>query len=186
MDHPFPLPDLEKSGKRLILITVHRRESFGEPMRQIFGAIRELALAYRDHEIVYPVHLNPNVQGPAREILGGLPNVRLVEPMDYFDFVKTMGRAHLILTDSGGVQEEAPTLGAPVLVLRNETERPEAVQAGTVRLAGTRKDDILREARRLLDDEKERAKLCSASNPYGDGKASPRIAEAVVRHLGAR
>lgn len=184
MDHPFPLPDLEKSGKRLILITVHRRESFGEPMRQIFGAIRELALAYRDHEIVYPVHLNPNVQGPAREILDGLPNVRLVEPMDYFDFVKTMGRAHLILTDSGGVQEEAPTLGAPVLVLRNETERPEAVQAGTVRLAGTRKDDILREARRLLDDEKERAKLCSASNPYGDGKASPRIAEAVVRHLG--
>jgi UDP-N-acetylglucosamine 2-epimerase (non-hydrolysing) len=104
--------------------------------------------------------------------------------MDYFDFVKMMGRAHLILTDSGGVQEEAPTLGAPVLVLRNETERPEAVQAGTVRLAGTRKEDILREARRLLDDEKERSRLTAASNPYGDGKASPRIAESVVQHLG--
>lgn len=184
MDHPFPLPALEASGRRLILVTVHRRESFGAPMEGIFQAIRELALAYPDYALVYPVHLNPNVQKPARAILGGLPNVTLTEPMDYFDFVKMMARAHLILTDSGGVQEEAPTLGAPVLVLRNETERPEAVAAGTVRLAGTRKEDIVRESRRLLDDEKERARLCAASNPYGDGTASPRIADAVLAKLG--
>lgn len=183
LDHPFPLPDLDLRGKRMILVTAHRRESFGEPMIQIFKAIRELAGAYRDVEIVYPVHLNPNVQQPAKEILGGLANVRLCAPMDYFDFVQLMGKAHLILTDSGGVQEEAPTLGVPVLVLRNETERPEAVEAGTVRLAGTKGPDIVRESRLILDNPAERAKLSSASNPYGDGKASPRIAEAVVRRL---
>jgi UDP-N-acetylglucosamine 2-epimerase (non-hydrolysing) len=183
MPHPFPLPDLDLRGKRMILITVHRRESFGEPMRGIFSAIRELALAYSDVEIVYPVHLNPNVQAPAKEILGGLRNVRLVAPMDYLDFVQMMNKSYLILTDSGGVQEEAPTLGVPVLVLRNETERPEAVEAGTVRLVGTKREDIVRESRRILDDAKERAKLCSASNPYGDGKASPRIVSAVLRHF---
>ena len=183
LDHPFPLPDLDLAGKRLILVTAHRRESFGDPMLQIFGAIRDLAAAYPDAEVVYPVHLNPNVQKPARELLGGIRNVRLCAPMDYFDFVAAMSRAHLILTDSGGVQEEAPTLGVPVLVLRNETERPEAVEAGTVRLAGTRREDIVREARRLLDDPAEREKLRRASNPYGDGKAAPRIAEAVVRRL---
>ena len=184
MEHPFPLPDLDLRGKRMILVTVHRRESFGEPMAQIFQAIRDLADAYPDVEVVYPVHLNPNVQKPAREILGGVANIHLVAPMDYFDFVKMMGKAHLILTDSGGVQEEAPTLGAPVLVLRNETERPEAVTAGTVRLAGTRREDIVREARLLLDDESERAKLTGASNPYGDGKAAPRIVAALLKHFG--
>jgi UDP-N-acetylglucosamine 2-epimerase (non-hydrolysing) len=184
MEHPFPLPDLNLRGKRMILVTVHRRESFGEPMAQIFQAIRDLADAYPDVEVVYPVHLNPNVQKPAREILGGVANIHLVAPMDYFDFVKLMGKAHLILTDSGGVQEEAPTLGAPVLVLRNETERPEAVTAGTVRLAGTRREDIVREARLLLDVESERAKLAGASNPYGDGKAAPRIVAALLKHFG--
>jgi UDP-N-acetylglucosamine 2-epimerase len=183
LPHPFPLPDLDLDGRRLILVTAHRRESFGEPLRQIFRAVRELAGAYPDAQVVYPVHLNPNVQGPARELLSGLPNVRLCAPLDYFDFVQLMKRAHLILTDSGGVQEEAPTLGVPVLVLRNETERPEAVEAGTVRLAGTRREDIVREARRLLDDPAERERLRRASNPYGDGKAAPRIAEAAVRRL---
>jgi UDP-N-acetylglucosamine 2-epimerase (non-hydrolysing) len=183
LEHPFPLPKLDLAGKRMVLVTAHRRESFGGPMLQIFGAIRQLAEAYPDVEVVYPVHLNPNVQQPAREILGGIRNVTLCEPMDYFDFVQLMKRAHLILTDSGGVQEEAPTLGAPVLVLRNETERPEAVAAGTVRLAGTRREDIVREARRILDDPAERDKLRRASNPYGDGQAAPRIAEAVVRRL---
>lgn len=153
-------------------------------MEQIFQAIRDLADTYPDVEVVYPVHLNPNVQKPAREILGGVANIHLVAPMDYFDFVKMMGKAHLILTDSGGVQEEAPTLGAPVLVLRNETERPEAVTAGTVRLAGTRREDIVREARLLLDDEDERAKLTGASNPYGDGKAASRIVAALLKHFG--
>ncbi len=184
MEHPFPIPDLDLRNKRMILITVHRRESFGEPMLQIFSAIRELADAYPDAEVVYPVHLNPNVQKPAREILGDVANIRLVPPMDYFDFVALMGKAHLILTDSGGVQEEAPTLGVPVLVLRNETERPEAVQAGTVRLAGTRREDIVREARLLLDNDAERAKLAGASNPYGDGKAAPRIVAAILEHFG--
>lgn len=183
MEHPFPLRDLDLTGKRMILITVHRRESFGEPMERIFHAIRDLADAYKDVEVVYPVHLNPNVQKPAREILGDVRNIHLVAPMDYFDFVKTMGKAHLILTDSGGVQEEAPTLGVPVLVLRNETERPEAVEAGTVRLAGTRREDIVREARLLLDNEAERRKLGSASNPYGDGKAAPRIVDAILGHF---
>jgi UDP-N-acetylglucosamine 2-epimerase (non-hydrolysing) len=185
MEHPFPLPDLDLAGKRMVLITVHRRESFGEPMERIFLAIREIAQTYPDVEVVYPVHLNPNVQKPAREILGGAANIRLVPPMDYFDFVKMMSKAHLILTDSGGVQEEAPTLGVPVLVLRNETERPEAVQAGTVRLVGTRREDIVREARLLLDDEGERRKLGNASNPYGDGKAAPRIVDAVMDYFQA-
>jgi UDP-N-acetylglucosamine 2-epimerase (non-hydrolysing) len=184
--HPFPLPDLDLIGKRMVLITVHRRESFGEPMVAIFTAIRELASAYPDVEIVYPVHLNPNVQGPAREILGGVGNIHLCHPMDYLDFVQLMNKAYLILTDSGGVQEEAPTLGAPVLVLRNETERPEAVHAGTVRLVGTKKEDIVRESRRILDDPAERAKLCSASNPYGDGKAAPRIVDAITAYLRAK
>jgi UDP-N-acetylglucosamine 2-epimerase (non-hydrolysing) len=181
MKHPFPLPNLNLDGKRMILITVHRRESFGEPMIRIFSAIRELALAYKDVEIVYPVHLNPNVQQPAKEILGGVPNIHLVPPMDYFDFVQMMAKAHLILTDSGGVQEEAPTLGVPVLVLRNETERPEAVEAGTVRLVGTRREDIVAGARLLLDNEHERRKLGSASNPYGDGHSAPRIVSAILK-----
>jgi UDP-N-acetylglucosamine 2-epimerase (non-hydrolysing) len=182
-DHPFPLPDLDLQGRRIVLVTVHRRESFGGTMLEMLGAIRELAMAFPDVVVVYPVHLNPNVKGPAEEILGGVSNVRLCAPMDYFDFVKLMGKAHLILTDSGGIQEEAPTLGVPVLVLRNETERPEAVAAGTVRMVGTRGLDILREAGKILEDGRERAKMSRASNPYGDGKASPRIAEAVVRYL---
>ena len=181
MRHPFPLPELDLKGKRLILITVHRRESFGEPMIRIFSAIRDLALAYKDVEVVYPVHLNPNVQQPAKEILGAVPNIHLVPPMDYFDFVQMMAKAHLILTDSGGVQEEAPTLGVPVLVLRNETERPEAVEAGTVRLVGTRREDIVRAARLLLDYESERRQLIAASNPYGDGHAAPRIVSAILK-----
>jgi UDP-N-acetylglucosamine 2-epimerase (non-hydrolysing) len=180
---PFPLPDVKLEGKRMILVTIHRRESFGDPLKNIFRAIAELAKSYSDVEIIYPVHLNPNVQGPAREILGGIPNVHLCAPADYLDFVQLMNKAYLILTDSGGVQEEAPTLGVPVLVLRNETERPEAVEAGTVRLIGTDQADILRESKRILDDPKERAKLCSASNPYGDGKAAPRIVDTVLRFL---
>jgi UDP-N-acetylglucosamine 2-epimerase len=185
-ESPSPLPDLDLRGKRLILVTAHRRESFGEPMAEIFAAIRDLALAYSDVEVVYPVHLNPNVQGPAKEILGGIRNIHLVHPMDYFDFVHMMCRAYLILTDSGGVQEEAPTLGVPVLVMRNETERPEAVRAGTVRLAGTKRSDIVRESRKILDDPDERAKLNNASNPYGDGKAAPRIVDAIRAFLAGK
>jgi UDP-N-acetylglucosamine 2-epimerase (non-hydrolysing) len=186
MEHPFPIQGLDLRGKRLILVTAHRRESFGAPMQEILLAIRDVALSAEDIEVVYPVHMNPNVQGPAREILGGIPNVKLCGPMDYFDFVSLMKHAHLILTDSGGVQEEAPTLGVPVLVLRNETERPEAVEAGTVMLTGTRREDIFRQSKMVLEDPILRSRMASASNPYGDGKAAPRIADAVVEFLASQ
>jgi UDP-N-acetylglucosamine 2-epimerase (non-hydrolysing) len=177
----FPAINLTK--KRMILVTIHRRESHGEVMEGMFYALRDIALKYDDVELVYPVHLNPNVRKPAFDILGNVPNVHLVEPMDYFDFVQLMKRAYLILTDSGGIQEEAPTLGVPVLVLRRETERPEAVTAGTVRLVGTSRRKIVAESSRILDDEKERLKLSRAKNPYGDGKAAPRIAKHVAEYL---
>jgi UDP-N-acetylglucosamine 2-epimerase (non-hydrolysing) len=172
-------------ARRLILVTIHRRESFGEKMEGMFLALRDIAQRYSDVEIVYPVHLNPNVRNLALSVLKDIQNIHLVDPLDYFDFVQVMKRAFLILTDSGGVQEEAPTLGVPVLVLRNETERPEAVIAGTVRLAGTSREKIVAEASLLLDNELERQKLCRAKNPYGDGLAAPRIAEQVMRFLGS-
>lgn len=173
--HPFPFPDLITAAKRLILITVHRRESFGAPMTGIFSAIADIARKYADCELVYPVHFNPNVRGPAFEMLGSLSNVHLIDPMDYFDFVQLMKSAFLILTDSGGIQEEAPTLGVPILVLRNETERPEAVEAGAVKLVGTDRATIVRETGLMLDNKEEREKLLRASNPYGDGHAAERI-----------
>ena len=172
----------ERMAVRKVLVTIHRRESFGDAMIGIFQAIREIAEAYADVEIIYPVHLNPNVRNPAREILGGVRNIRLVEPMDYFEFVATMQRSYFVLSDSGGVQEEAPTLGVPVLVLRNETERPEAIDAGTVRLVGTNRSKIVREARRLLDDPEIRKVMSRATNPYGDGHSAPRIA-AIVQNF---
>ena len=174
-----PLP-VELEGRRLVLVTAHRRESFGEPLREIFAALRELADTYRDVTIVYPVHLNPNVQQPATELLGGVSNVHLCGPVDYFTFVHLMSRAELILTDSGGVQEEAPSLGVPVMVLRNETERVEAVSAGTVRLVGTQRADIVSQACLLLDDADERRRMSAATNPYGDGCAGERIAKHVM------
>jgi UDP-N-acetylglucosamine 2-epimerase (non-hydrolysing) len=139
------------AGKRLVLVTAHRRENFGQPLANICAALRQLA-ARPDVQVLYPVHPNPNVQGPVNAALGGLPNVTLVPPLDYLGFVALMGRAHLILTDSGGIQEEAPGLGVPVLVMRAVTERPEAVQAGTARMVGTDPAEIVRQAARLLDD----------------------------------
>lgn len=164
--------------KRLILVTGHRRESFGGGFERICDALRRLA-ARPDVQIIYPVHLNPNVQGPVRERLGGLDNVSLIEPLDYLPFVYLMSRADIILTDSGGVQEEAPSLGKPVLVMRDTTERPEAVAAGTVRLVGTDPDLIVRESERLLDDRETYERMSAAHNPYGDGKAAPRILSAI-------
>ncbi len=166
-------------GKRLVLVTGHRRESFGEGFRGICEALRELAVTREDLQIVYPVHLNPNVQQPVRSILGGLSAVHLLDPLDYLPFVSLMQRAEFILTDSGGVQEEAPSLGKPVLVMRETTERPEAVVAGTARLVGTGRDAILREARRLLDDRGAREAMTRAHNPYGDGRAAGRIVAAL-------
>lgn len=164
-------------NRRLILVTGHRRENFGEGFENICQALAELARLYPDVAIVYPVHLNPNVQEPVQRILGAFSaNVHLIEPVDYLTFVWLMNRAYLIITDSGGVQEEAPSLGKPVLVMRETTERPEAVTAGTVRLVGADKTAIVRETARLLDDHAAYQEMERAHNPYGDGKAAQRIA----------
>jgi len=168
----FPFLDAEK---RLVLVTGHRRENFGDGFEQMCLAIRDLA-ERGDTQVLYPVHLNPQVQAPVKRILGDVPGVVLVEPQDYLPFVYLMTRAHLILTDSGGIQEEAPSLGKPVLVMRDTTERPEAVEAGTVRLVGTDRARIVAEASRLLDDPAARAEMARAQNPYGDGHAAARIA----------
>jgi UDP-N-acetylglucosamine 2-epimerase (non-hydrolysing) len=175
LDAPFAALD---PARRLILVTGHRRESFGEGFRNICEALRTLS-ERDDVEIVYPVHLNPNVQGPVREALGGRANVHLPGPLDYLSFQRLLGRAHIVLTDSGGVQEEAPALGKPVLVMREVTERPEAVDAGTVLLVGTDVAKILGAARLLLDDGAAYARVAGAINPYGDGCASRRIVDRI-------
>lgn len=164
--------------KRLVLVTGHRRESFGSGFERICAALAQIAQR-PDVEIVYPVHLNPNVKGPVERMLSGLSNVRLIEPQDYLPFVYLMNRASIILTDSGGVQEEAPSLGKPVLVMRDTTERPEALEAGTVRLVGTDTTLIVKGASRLLDDQSFYEEMSFAHNPYGDGRASQRILSAI-------
>jgi len=176
----FPFLD---SGRRLIVVTGHRRENFGRGFVEICTALRMLA-ERGDVEIVYPVHLNPQVRGPVSEILGQVGNIHLIDPLDYLPFVFLMSRAHLILTDSGGIQEEAPSLGKPVLVMRDTTERPEAVEAGTVRLVGTSCATIVGESVRLLADAESWNAMARASNPYGDGKASIRIVERLRAEAG--
>ncbi len=169
------------ADQRVILVTAHRRENFGEPMERIFGALRAIADRYTDTlTLVYPVHMNPNVRRPAQKILGNVANIRLTEPMDYQEIVHWMKRAHVILTDSGGLQEEAPALGTPVLVLREVTERPEAIEAGTARLVGTDADLIVAETIRLLDDPEAHQAMAKAVNPYGDGHAAERIVAALI------
>lgn len=172
--------------RRLILVTGHRRENFGEGFQNICQALADIAAEHADVEILYPVHLNPNVRQPVAEILAArqLNNVHLIDPVDYLPFVYLMDRAHLIITDSGGVQEEAPSLGKPVLVMRDTTERPEAVDAGTVRLVGTSREKIVSETRRLLQDEAAYAAMSRAHNPYGDGKAVQRIVENILNMKG--
>jgi len=169
-------------SKRIILVTGHRRESFGAEFRDICRAIRKVAGAFRDVEIVYPVHLNPNVQKPVRRLLSHAPNIHLLPPLPYAPFVWLMNRAFIVLTDSGGIQEEAPSLGKPVLVMRRQTERPEGVKAGTVRLVGTSPDRIVAGVSRLLTSPRAYDAMSRAHNPYGDGKASRRIA-AVLRDV---
>jgi len=163
------------TNTKLILVTGHRRESFGEGFKNICLALKEIAKDRHDIKIVYPVHLNPNVQKPVRDILSDIPNIYLIEPLDYEPFVYLMEKAYLILTDSGGIQEEAPSLGKPVLVMRNVTERPEGIEAGVVKLVGTDKERIVAETEVLLDDKKAYERMAQASNPYGDGKAAERI-----------
>lgn len=171
------LPALDP-GKRMVLVTGHRRENFGPAMASICAALADLARR-GDVELVYPVHLNPEVTGPVHRILDGHPNIHLIAPQNYLGFVRLMQRASLVLTDSGGVQEEAPALGKPVLVMRDVTERPEAVQAGTVRLVGTGHGQIEKEVSLLLDDALEYQRMARSVNPYGDGRASERIVAAL-------
>lgn len=169
------------AGRRLILVTSHRRESFGEPFLNTCRALRHLAEKYGDEaQFIYPVHFNPNVQKPAREMLGDLPNLTLVDPVDYETMVALMDRSYMILSDSGGVQEEAPSLGKPLLVLRDKTERPEVVACGAARLVGTEFDVIVREADRLMRDEAAYRAMASAGNPYGDGRAAERTVQAIA------
>ena len=166
-----------KDDKKLILVTGHRRENFGQGFIHICQALKTLALNNLDIDIVYPVHLNPNVQKPVKEILSDVSNVFLIEPLQYESFIYMMHKSYFIITDSGGVQEEAPSLGKPVLVMRDTTERPEAIEAGTVKLVGTNAQTIIGEAQNLLNDKIEYEKMSKAHNPYGDGKACERIVD---------
>ena len=167
-------------GSRLILVTAHRRENLGEPMRQMFIAIKKTIEEFPDVKVIYPVHLNPKVREIAEDVFCGNDRIRLIEPLDVLDFHNFMERAYFIMSDSGGVQEEAPSLGKPVLVLRDTTERPEGVEAGTLKLVGTKFEDVYEEARKLLVDRREYAKMAQAKNPYGDGRASERIVDAIL------
>ncbi|MCY9666864.1 UDP-N-acetylglucosamine 2-epimerase (non-hydrolyzing) [Paenibacillus alginolyticus] len=181
----FEHPVLEwAAGRKLILMTAHRRESQGEPHRQIFRAVKRIADEFEDIAIVYPVHLSPAVKEPAHEILGNHPRIKLVDPFDVFEFHNFYPHAHMILTDSGGLQEEAPSFGVPVLVLRDTTERPEGIQAGTLELVGTDEEVVYERARALLTDPDLYNKMSQAANPYGDGKSSERIVQAILYHFG--
>ena len=176
---------LDYAGKKVVVVTCHRRENYGEPMKQIMSALRELAQAYRDQiELVYPVHLSPVVQEAAHGSLDGLDNVHLIDPLTADEMHNLMARSYMVLTDSGGLQEEAPALGKPVLVLRRETERPEAVEAGTVRIAGTRGSDIVAMASELIESPAAYAGMAHAVKPYGDGKACRRIVDGILYHFG--
>ena len=183
-DRPYEFEDetlkhIDFENKRVIAVTCHRRENLGEYMHNIFEAIREIAEDFEDVEVVYPVHMNPKVRAAASEVFGGCANIHLIEPLSYQPFVNLMAKSYFIITDSGGMQEEAPSLGKPVLVVRKETERPEAVSAGTVKLAGVRRETIAALARELLTDRKAYDAMSKASNPYGDGTACDKILEAL-------
>ncbi|MCE2594715.1 UDP-N-acetylglucosamine 2-epimerase (non-hydrolyzing) [Motilimonas cestriensis] len=179
----FPMLD---ESKKLILVTGHRRESFGDGFERICLALAEIAKAHPDVQILYPMHLNPQVREPVQRILSGIDNVLLIEPQEYLPFVYLMTRAHLILTDSGGIQEEAPSLGKPVLVMRDTTERPEAVTAGTVKLVGTNTQVMIDAVNLLLTDQDEYQAMSLAHNPYGDGKACERIIDSIKQHFASR
>lgn len=171
------LSNIDFNKRKVITVTCHRRENLGENMHNIFAAIKDIAVEFPDVEIIYPMHMNPKVRSLAQEILGDMERIHLIEPLQYQPFVKLMSESYLIITDSGGLQEEAPSLGKPVLVVRKETERPEAVEAGTVKLAGVEKEKIYSLTKELLTNEGAYEKMAEATNPYGDGKTSERIVE---------
>lgn len=181
----FTHPVLEwAAGRRLVLMTAHRREAQGEPHRRIFRAVRRLADEFDDIAVVYPVHPSPAVREPAQELLGGHPRIKLIEPLDVVELHNFYPHTHLILTDSGGLQEEAPSFGVPVLVLRDTTERPEGIEAGTLELVGTEEERVFERARTLLTDSAAYERMSKAANPYGDGRASQRIVQAILHHFG--
>ncbi len=187
VDESFEHPILEwAKGKRMILMTAHRRESLGEPHRNIFRAVKRIADEHEDVVFVYAVHPNPAVREPAKEILGDHPRVRLIEPLDVFEFHNFYPHSYFIMTDSGGLQEEAPSFGVPTLVLRDTTERPEGIEAGTLELVGTDEEDVYSRAKALLTDPALYSKMSQAANPYGDGRASERIVDALLHHFGKR
>lgn len=177
------LNQLDYKNKKIILMTAHRRENLGEPMMNIFSAIREVADQNEEIEIVFPIHLNPQVRNLAAEILGNTKNIHIIEPLDYEPFANLQGRSYMLLTDSGGIQEEAPALGKPVLVLRTETERPEAVEAGTVKIAGVEKNRIVALMEELIHDKVAYDQMANAVNPYGDGKAAQRTVAAILEYF---
>jgi UDP-N-acetylglucosamine 2-epimerase (non-hydrolysing) len=172
-----------QEARRVILVTGHRRENHGEGFINICEALKEIALSYPTIDIIYPVHLNPNVQKPVKALLSNISNIYLIEPLQYEEFIYLMDKAYMIITDSGGVQEEAPSLGKPVLVMRETTERPEAVDAGIVKLVGTNKEKIIKEVQNLIDNKQEYEKMNKAHNPYGDGKACEKIVEFLKEKL---
>ena len=185
VDKNYTHKELEwiKPGERMILLTAHRRENLGEPMRHIFKAIKRIVDEFDDVKVIYPIHMNPKVREVANEVFDGDDKVKLIEPLEVFDFHNFQNKSYIILTDSGGIQEEAPSLGKPVLVLRDTTERPEGISAGTLKLVGTDEDIIYKETKRLLTDSKEYERMSKASNPYGDGHASERIVDAIVEYF---
>ncbi len=180
------LNKIDYENKKVIVMTCHRRENWGTPMENIFEAVNDLALENHDTEIIFPVHLNPNIRELAKEKMGDRQNIHLIEPLDYKPFANLLNKAYIILTDSGGIQEEAPALGKPILVMRTETERPEAVEAGTVKIIGVEKDKIKEEVTKLLKDKKEYEKMKEAVNPYGDGRAAERTIEALLYYFGLK
>ena len=182
VDENYQHPELDwiKSNERMILLTAHRRENLGEPMRHIFNAIKRIVDEFSDVKVIYPIHLNPKVRSVANEVFKDYDRVKLIEPLEVFDFHNFQNKSYIILTDSGGIQEEAPSLGKPVLVLRDTTERPEGIEAGTLKLVGTDENVIYEETKKLLTDKEEYEKMSKSSNPYGDGHASKYIVDAII------
>ena len=170
-------------NERMILLTSHRRENIGTPMENIFKAVKKIVEEYEDVKVIYPVHKNPKVREIANRILAGNPKIKLIEPLDVIDFHNLMNKSYLILTDSGGIQEEAPSLGKPVLVLRDTTERPEGIRVGTLKLVGTDEEEIYKQTKLLLDNKEEYNKMAKATNPYGDGLASKKIVDAIIDYF---
>ena len=187
IDENYSHPVLDwLEGDKMILLTAHRHENLGEPMKKIFKGVRKIINKMPDVKVIYPIHKNPLVRSVAEEVFGDCDRIRLIEPLEVFDFHNFLNLAHIILTDSGGIQEEAPSLGKPVLVLRDTTERPEGIEAGTLKLVGTESNTIYKETVRLLTDQEEYERMSRASNPYGDGNASKRIVDAIIEKFGEK